>query len=102
MLLDGKEYKMGKFTRKLNKEYNEISAKVEAVDKKGEGYSDELLDEMVDMIVKLFDNQFTADEVNNNWDVSDIIMAFVSPQLEMQDKIDSKIKPYEKKFKKKR
>ena len=64
MLLDGKEYKMGKFTRKLNKEYNEISAKVEAVDKKGEGYSDELLDEMVDMIVKLFGNQFTADEVN--------------------------------------
>lgn len=101
MLLNGKDYKIGKFTRKLNNRYKEISKKVEEADKSDKEYSDELLDEMVDMIVQLFDNQFTADEVNENWDISDIIMAFMAPQLELQDKLKEKIKPYEKKFKKK-
>ncbi len=100
MKLNGKDYEVGKFTRKLNKEYTELSKEVEDEDKKGD-YSEELLDKMVAMIVKIFNNKVTEEEINDEWDIADIVVAFFAPQLEMKEKIDTKLKPYEKKFKKK-
>lgn len=101
MILNGKDYKIGKITRAKNKKYTEIAEKVSLVDAKGEEYSEELLDEMVDVIVNLYDNQFTAEEINNEWDISDIVLAFISPKIEMADNLNEKVKPYQKKFQKK-
>ncbi len=73
-----KTYKLGKLTRAKDKLYSEAAKKIEENTKKEENTDDEDYDTMVNTLVKLYDNQFTEDEINENMEVSDIIGAFTS------------------------
>lgn len=102
MLLNGKEYKIGKITRAKNKRYTEVYNKVQELESNGKLVTDELLDEMVEVLVDIYDNQFSVDEVNDEWDIGDIIIGFATPQLEMNEKMNKRVNEIEKKFKTKK
>lgn len=83
------EFDSGKLLRSKYKKYTDIKESLMDVNK--ETYTDEDLDKMVSAIVKLFDNQFTEDDINDEFEISDIIFNFMRIELEIAEKLNEKI-----------
>ncbi|MDM8127034.1 MAG: hypothetical protein RR942_04625 [Romboutsia sp.] len=84
-----KEFDSGKLLRSKYKKYTDIKESLMDVNK--ETYTDDDLDKMVSAIVKLFDNQFTEDDINDEFEISDIIFNFMRIELEIAEKLNEKI-----------
>lgn len=92
--IGNKSYESGKIVRKKYDIYSEVRDKLE----KHQSYTSEDLDDMVNVLVEVYDNQFTADDINNNFDVSEIIFAFMQFDIEVADKVNSKVEGAKKKI----
>ena len=92
--IKGKKYESGKILRNKYKAYTEARDRIA----EKEIYDDSDLDEMVRVIVAIFDNQFTEDDVNNDMDVSDIILNFSSMDFEIVEKVNKKAEKIQKAF----
>lgn len=92
--IKGKKYESGKILRNKYKVYTEARDRIA----ENEIYDDSDLDEMVRVIVAIFDNQFTEDDVNNDMDVSDIILNFSSMDFEIVEKVNKKAEKIQKAF----
>mgnify|MGYP003297628748 CR=1 FL=1 len=87
LIINNKEFDSGKLIRNKYKKYSEI--RDELINK--EKYTDEDLEKMVLVLVAIFDNQFTEDDINNEFEVSDIIYNFMRIDVEIMQKLDKKI-----------
>lgn len=93
-----KKYDSGKLVRSKYKAYSELRDKFFAKQEKEISYSEEDLDNMVSVLVKIFDNQFTEDDINDDMDVADIIFNFTSIDFSIVEKIDKKVEKVNKAF----
>lgn len=91
-------YDSGKITRKKYKLYNDAQKKILEKDRLGLSYTDEDLDLMVDTIAGLYDHQFTADDINDDFEISDIIFEFMGCDIDIQKKLNKKIDSVTKSF----
>lgn len=89
-----REFDSGKLVRSKYTKY--LKAKEELTDK--ENYTDEDLDKMVSTLVLLYDNQFTEDDINEDFEISDIIINFMSVEVEIAQKVDKKVDQLSKLF----
>ncbi|MCR6515803.1 hypothetical protein M4I33_13080 [Clostridium sp. LY3-2] len=84
-----KTFDSGKIVRKKYKIYTEAKEKLN--NKNGVEYTDEDLDLMVNTLVSIYDNQFTEEDINDNFEIADIIFEFMHCDIEVMGKLDSKI-----------
>ncbi len=82
-----KEYDSGKMLRNKYKKYIEVRDRLS----QQEGYTDEDLGDMIGVLVILFDNQFTVEDIESEFDVSEIIYNFMRADIEIAEKLDKKI-----------
>ena len=87
LIVNNKEFESGKITRSKFKKYSDT--REELINK--ETYTDSDLDKMVSVLVTIFDNQFTEDDINNEFEISDIIYNFARIELEINQKVNKKI-----------
>ncbi|GAA0069253.1 hypothetical protein UT300003_07760 [Clostridium sardiniense] len=92
----GQEFNSGKIVRGKYKLYTEAKEKLKA--KSEVEYDDTDLDLMVNTLVKMYDNQFTEDDINDDFEVSDIIFEFMQCDIEIMGKLDKKIDKATKAF----
>ncbi|UFH66461.1 hypothetical protein KQH81_08045 [Clostridium cadaveris] len=94
--INNKEYKSVKMTRKYYKIYMEAFKQLE----NKEMYEDDDLDLMIKILVKLYDNNFTEDDINNELSVYEIVYNFMMLQenelLELNKKIEKAQKAFQK------
>lgn len=94
IVVNNKEFDSGKMVRKKFKAYSEV--RDDLTDK--EIFSDEDLDKMVKALVTLFDNQFTEDDINDDMDVSDIMLNFSAIDFDIATKVNNKAEKLQKAF----
>lgn len=87
IVVNNKEFDSGKMVRSKYKVYSKVRDELTGK----ENYDDEDLDKMVNALVVLFDNQFTEDDINNEFEVSDIIFNFIRADLEVAEKLNKSI-----------
>jgi len=56
---------------------------------------------MVECVVEAYDDNFTIDDINEEFDVPEIIFAFSSIMLEIQEKLNKKVEKVQANFTKK-
>lgn len=88
IVVKNKEYDSGKLVRKKYKEYSDVR---DELTDEGRTYTDEDLDRMVKVLVTVFDKQFTEDDINEDFEVSDIIYNFLRFDIEIGEKINEKL-----------
>ena len=93
-----KEYDSGKLVRSKYKAYSELRDKILSKQEDGKSYNEEDLDNMVSVLVKIFDNQFTEDDINDDMDVADIIFNFTSIDFSIMEKLDKKVEKVNEAF----
>ncbi|WP_338658775.1 phage tail assembly chaperone G [Paraclostridium sordellii] len=89
-----KEYDSGKILRNKYKKFTEVRDRLS----QKEGYTDEDLGDMIDVLVIMFDNQFTAEDIDLEFDVPEIIYNFMRADIEIAEKLDRKIEETNKLF----
>lgn len=94
VVVKGKKYESGKITRSKYRVYTEVRDKIASK----EVYADSDLDEMVSVLVKIFDNQFTEDDINDDMDVSDIMLNFSAIDFDIATKVNNKAEKLQKAF----
>ncbi|AUN12765.1 phage tail assembly chaperone G [Paraclostridium sordellii] len=87
IVVNNKEFDSGKMVRSKYKVYSKVRDELTGK----ENYDDEDLDKMVNALVVLFDNQFTEADINNEFEVSDIIFNFIRADLEVAEKLNKSI-----------
>ena len=90
----GKKYESGKMHRKKYSDFIKVRNKLN----EKEIFDDSDLDDMVSAIVKVFDNKFTEDDVNEDMEVSDIIFNFSAIDFEVATKVNKKVEKITKGF----
>ena len=93
-----KEYELGKLIRAKDRIYTEASNKLTENAKKEEDTDDEDYDLMVSTLVKLYDNQFTEEEINENMETADITTAFMDILIYKQTKLNKNMEQRRKDF----
>lgn len=91
--IDGKEYKFGKLLRAKEQTYNEVNAQIEKSEDDDKNY--EL---MRDTLVKLYDNQFTAEDIDNNLETFEVLGAWMDILIYKQYKANEYIESRKKLF----
>lgn len=94
IILNGKTYKVDKISRAKYSLFNNAFKKIE----EKQIYDDEDLDLMAETIVKIYDNQFTVDDINEQLDVPDLIWAFSYINISIMEKINKKAKQVKRGF----
>lgn len=94
--INDQEFDSGKIVRGKYKMYAEAKKKLQS--KSEVQYDDTDLDLMVNTLVKMYDNQFTEDDINEDLEVADIIFEFMQFDVEMIGKLDKKIDKATKAF----
>lgn len=89
-----KEYNSGKMVLSKFKKYTEVRDRISQQD----SYTYEDLKDMIDIIVFIFDNQFTAEDIELEFDIPEIILNFMRADIEIAEKLDKEIKKTEKLF----
>jgi hypothetical protein len=89
-----KEYDSGKLVRSKYKKYTEVRDKLS----KQEGYTDKDLGDMIDVLVTIFDDQFTAEDIESDFEISEIIYNFIRADIEIAEKVNKQIEKTEKLF----
>ena len=87
IVVNNKEFDSGKMVRNKYKVYSKVRDELTGK----ANYDDADLDKMVNALVVLFDNQFTEADINNEFEVSDIIFKFISADLEVAEKLNKSI-----------
>lgn len=100
LILNNKKYKVDKINRAKNKIFNEAYEKIKVKAENNAEFNDDDLDLMVETIVKLYDGQFTEDEINDDMDIADIIFNFMQVQIQIQAKLNKNIENAKKAFSK--
>ncbi|WP_349401360.1 phage tail assembly chaperone G [Clostridium perfringens] len=94
VVVKGKKYESGKITRNKYKVYSQARDKIA----EKEMYDDSDLDAMVKVIVAIYGDKFTEDDVNDDMEVSDIILSFSAIDFEIAKKVNSKVEKIQKDF----
>lgn len=103
--VNGKTYTIEKMNRKKKKLYTDEFYRILEIQKKLEKgvpveiTDDDLIGEMYETLVKLYDHQFTVEELDEE-DVTDMTFAFMSIQIELEEKLNKKADEAKKVFKK--
>lgn len=92
--LNDTEYKSVKMTRKYYKIYMDAFKKLE----NKEIYDDDDLDLMVNTLVKIYNNKFTEEQINEELAVSDIIYNFMMLQVDENIELQNKIEKAQESF----
>lgn len=92
--IKNKEFDSGKMTLSKYKKYTEVRDKLSEKD----GYTYEDLEDMIDISVFVFDNQFTKEDIEEDFEVDEIIYNFLRIDIEIVEKLDNKIKKTNKLF----
>lgn len=92
--IKNKEFDSGKMTLSKYKKYTEVRDKLSEKD----GYSYEDLEDMIDILVFIFDNQFTKEDLEEDLEVDEIIYNFLRIDIEIVEKLDKKIEKTNKLF----
>lgn len=89
--IDGKdkEFKIGFISARMFKRTVELQEKA-----KGKDVDLDLLDELVDYIVQVYGNKFTADEFYDGVDVSEIFPIYADTAKKVIEKFQSKISQF--------
>ena len=94
----GKEYKFDKITRVKNKIYTDAFNKINEKAEKGIANDDEDIDLINATLVKLYDNQFTCEDLDEDMDIVDLTYAFMEVQIDIQSRLNKKIENAKKSF----
>ncbi len=94
IIVKDKKFESGKITRNKYKIYTKVRDEIA----KKEIYDDSDLDEMVRVIVKIYDDKFTEDDINDDMEVSDIIFNFSAIDFEIATKVNKKAEKITKGF----
>ncbi|MFR4581581.1 phage tail assembly chaperone G [Clostridium cadaveris] len=92
--INNKEYKSVKMTRKYYKMYTDAYKILEGKSV----YEDDDLDLMIKILVKLYDNNFTEDDINNELSVYEIVYNFMMLQENELLELNKKIEKTQKAF----
>lgn len=98
IIINGKTFESGKITRAKYKIYTEAKKKITEKEEKSVDYNDEDLDLMVRTLVKLYDNQFSEDDINDDFEIADIIFEFMQCDIDIMGKLNNKIDKAQKGF----
>lgn len=98
LILNKKTYKVDKINRAKNKIFNEAYKTIKVKAEGNAEFNEEDLDLMVETIVKLYENQFTEEEVNEDMEIADIIFNFMNVQIEIQSKLNKNLENAQKAF----
>jgi uncharacterized protein YpuA (DUF1002 family) len=98
VIVKGKEYEVKKITRTKNKIFNDAFDKVKNKAEEDQEFNENDLDLMVETLVKLYDNEFTEEDINEDMEVSDIIFNFMGVQIDIQTKLNKKLNGAKKNF----
>lgn len=98
IVVKNKEYQSGKMVRSKYKIYGDVRNKLTEKEKNKEPYSEEDLDAMVNVLVKVYDNQFTEEDINDDMDIADIIFNFSSIDFDIGIKLDNKVEKVKRAF----
>lgn len=91
--INGEDYKFGKLLRAKEQTYNEVNAQIEKSENDDKNY--EL---MRDTLVKLYDNQFTAEDIDNNLETFEVLGAWMDILIYKQYKANEYIESRKKLF----
>ena len=89
-----KEYDSGKMVLSKYEKYTEVRDRISQQD----GYSYKDLKDMIDIIVFIFDNQFTVEDIESEFDIPEVIINFMRADIEIAEKLDKEIKKTNKLF----
>ena len=92
--IKNKEFNSKKMTLSNYKKYTEVRDRISEKD----GYSYEDLEDMIDVLVFTFDNQFTNDDIEEDLEVDEIIYNFLRLDIEIFEKLNKKIDKTNKLF----
>lgn len=98
IIIDGKKFESGKINRPKYSIYLKAKEKLTEKEEKGLSFNDDDLDLMVSTLVKLYDNQFTEDDINNNFEISDILFEFMHCDVDTYGSFGKKVSDVQKKF----
>lgn len=91
--IDSKEYKFGKLLRAKEQIYNETNSQIEKSEDDDKNY--EL---MRDTLVKLYDNQFAPEDIDNNLETFEVLGAWMDILIYKQSKANEYIESRKKLF----
>ncbi|MFA9375753.1 MAG: phage tail assembly chaperone G [Lachnotalea sp.] len=87
--INEKEYESGNITREKYRKFREVFEGLLGKDKDKQTFTDEDLDNMLDVIVAVYENQFSIDEANEALDeVPDILLNFSLINAEVLNKLN--------------
>lgn len=98
IIINGKTFRSGKITRAKYKIYTEAKKKIAEKEEEIIDYNEEDLELMVSTLVKLYDNQFSEDDINSDFEISDIIFEFMQCDIDIMGKLNNKINKAQKDF----
>ena len=101
IIINGKEYEMPKVSADMYIEYLSARDDILGEDRKGALYSAKQFNKMITTIVKLYDNQFTVEELKNpdtGLSAAGIIIEFMSLEATLGTEVDEKIEKIKENF----
>lgn len=90
MKIGNKKYTLKKFNLKLYKMFMKAAENMQ-----DEEMSSENIDILEDLIIMAYNNEFTRDDLEENFDLTDLIEQFMEIVAEVQKKTESKMKGIE-------
>lgn len=95
--INEKEFESKKINVKLYMEYTKASKKINERINKNELYTDEDFEDMAEMLVKVYDNQFDKEDLFD-MEADEFIFAFNEIDLQVGEKLQKKIELMQKAF----
>lgn len=97
IIVNGKNYECTKIIGRKYDKFCEIMDSIETRQKEeGGGFSREDLASIRELLADLFDDKFTAEDIYNDLDVSEVIFKFLEVQAEIENKLNNKIEKIQK------
>lgn len=97
IVVKGKNYECTKIAGKKYDKFCDAMEEIEARQEKAEsGYGKDDVALMRSVLVEIFDNQFTTEDLYEDLDISDLIFKFIEVQGEIQTKLNNKIEKIQK------
>lgn len=91
MKIKGKQYKLKKFNLKLYKMFIAASSKFDS-----EGLNDENIEILEDLLILAYGNVFNKDDLEEEFDIADLIEEFMNVIAEVQKNTEKRAKEMEK------
>lgn len=88
--INGKSYENNKISGKKYDRYLEVMEEIEGRQEEYGDFSKEDLSLIRETVAMFYDNQFTAEDLYEHCDVSDVLYSFFEIRIEIQQKISRK------------